>query len=159
MLLTYSLYTPYILLIYSLYAPYILLIYLLYIPYIPLIYYSLYTAYILPVYPLYTSYIVLVYPLYTQVLRLIDQKDTAGWRLVKEEDGITVYRQFTGSKYACVKCEGVLNVSPDKILSMFEDHTRTKEYNALFAGGLDKENIAENTKVRYRRGTLGVPCM
>jgi len=64
-----------------------------------------------------------------------------GWKLVREQDGITVQRKLIGGdgvatisrspvadlssfRYACVKAEGVLRASPKQILQLFEDNTR-----------------------------------
>ncbi|KAJ1390027.1 hypothetical protein B484DRAFT_297606, partial [Ochromonadaceae sp. CCMP2298] len=53
------------------------------------------------------------------------------------------------SKFACVKCYGVVKAPPDKVFNLFEDARRTAEYNELFAGGVDVEAVGENTKIYY----------
>eukprot|EP01031_Cornospumella_fuschlensis_P032160 gene32160-38900_t len=91
-----------------------------------------------------------------KVLTMIDAKD-AGWQLIKEEDGFSVYRKYMsgnlGSPYACVKCFGVIKAPPLKVLELFEDNTRVREYNTLFDEGRDLEVVAENTKVVWASST------
>jgi hypothetical protein len=52
-----------------------------------------------------------------------------GWKLIKSEYGIDVYRKFMamgtfGSKYAMVKASGILSSSPKSVMELFEDNTR-----------------------------------
>lgn len=53
---------------------------------------------------------------------------TTDWKLIKTEDGYSVYRKFLGmgpsSQYACVMCNGVINAPAKDVLSLFEDNTR-----------------------------------
>ena len=57
------------------------------------------------------------------------------WKLIKSEDGYTVYRKFLGfgpsSQFACVMCHGIINAEAKAVLSLFEDNTRITEYNSL----------------------------
>ena len=57
------------------------------------------------------------------------------WKLIKSEDGYTVYRKFLGigpsSQFACVMCHGIINAPAKAVLSLFEDNTRIREYNSL----------------------------
>lgn len=65
----------------------------------------------------------------------------AGWRLVRQEGGISVYRRHMqgdsdqGSRYACVKCHGEVRAAPDKVFELLTDETRTKEFNSLYDKG------------------------
>eukprot|EP01039_Chlorochromonas_danica_P000263 gene263-282_t len=85
-----------------------------------------------------------------KVLTMMDAND-AGWKLIKSEDGYEVYRKFMGaglgSQFACVKAYGVIRAPPKKVLELFEDNTRVREYNTLFEKGRDIEVVGENTKV------------
>ena len=71
--------------------------------------------------------------------------------------GFQVYRRFliggVRSKYVCVMAKGIVllffKASPKKILALFEDDTRTKEYNNLFLYGEDLEYVADNTKIQW----------
>ena len=64
-----------------------------------------------------------------------------GWKHVRSENGVDVYRKFInegpfGSKYACVKAIGVVQASPKSVLDILKDDSRTAEYNTLYAGNL-----------------------
>eukprot|EP01038_Epipyxis_sp_PR26KG_P007887 gene7887-10703_t len=84
-----------------------------------------------------------------KVLDMIDTKNK-DWTHIKTEDGVEVYRKFTvGSRYACVKCHGVIDSSPKAVFELFEDDTRTPEYNSFYEKGRDIEYVAENTKVSW----------
>eukprot|EP00981_Chlorochromonas_danica_P002125 scaffold424_cov165-Ochromonas_danica.AAC.25 len=67
-----------------------------------------------------------------KVLTMMDAND-AGWKLIKSEDGYEAY--------------GVIRAPPKKVLELFEDNTRVREYNTLFEKGRDIEVVGENTKV------------
>jgi hypothetical protein len=60
------------------------------------------------------------------------QTRTTDWKLIKTEDGYSVYRKFLGvgpsSQYACVMCNGVINAPAKDVLSLFEDNTRYRVY-------------------------------
>ena len=87
-----------------------------------------------------------------QVLKVIDLKTAKGWKLIRQEDGYTVYRRMMeglGSQYACVMCSGVINAPPKDVYALFEDSTRVTEYNSFYAKGRVVEVVAENTKISW----------
>jgi hypothetical protein len=91
----------------------------------------------------------------SEVLELIDGSDADTWKSTGEENGFTVFRKSlkAGEKYACVKCRGVIDAAPHKVVELFADNTRTGEYNSLFHRGEDVELVADNTKVVWSCST------
>ena len=93
------------------------------------------------------------------ILDMIDMENAAnsgpgGWQLMRTtEHGHEVYRRFftfgPKSKYSCVMAKGIVKASPKKLLALFEDDTRVREYNNLFLRGEDLEYVAENTKIQW----------
>ena len=74
-----------------------------------------------------------------KVLSLIDPKNF-GWKFISKSDvgDIQVFRRFLpgpSSQYACVMCNGTINSSPYKVLSLLEDPNRIKEYNSFYVEG------------------------
>ena len=90
-----------------------------------------------------------------RVLNMIDMEgsDSKAWQLMKEEAGYSLFRRFfnngKGSKFACVMVRGVVAAPPKKILALFEDDTRRKEYNNMYLRGEDLEYVADNTKIQW----------
>ena len=95
-----------------------------------------------------------------RILDMIDEENPSnygthgGWQLMRTtEHGFEVYRRFlkgdTSSKYACVMARGTVKAAPKKLLALFEDDTRTREYNNLFLRGEDLEYVADNTKIQW----------
>ncbi len=94
-----------------------------------------------------------------RILDMIDDDNPSnyntqgGWQLMRTtEHGFEVYRRFfTGksSKYGCVMAKGLVKAAPKKLLALFEDDTRTREYNNLFLRGEDLEYVADNTKIQW----------
>ena len=93
-----------------------------------------------------------------RILDMIDDNHSnyntqGGWQLMRTtEHGFEVYRRFlTGksSKYGCVMAKGMVKAAPKKLLALFEDDTRTREYNNLFLRGEDLEYVADNTKIQW----------
>ena len=88
------------------------------------------------------------------VLNLIQAEK--GWDLIKEEDGITVFRQFLGgqgsgkgSRYCCVMCNGVINAPPSKVFALVSDPDRMTEVNTFCLGHEDLEHVADNTRILW----------
>jgi hypothetical protein len=51
-----------------------------------------------------------------------------GWDHIKSEDGYEVYRRHSGlgpsSRFASVKCHGVVNAPAEDVLALFQDNSR-----------------------------------
>jgi len=90
----------------------------------------------------------------SQVLSIIDtDRANNGWKEIKSEDGIAVYRRFMGAgpgaQYACVMCHGIIDSSAQSVFDLFDDHSRMPEYNSFCARGYDVETVAENSIVTW----------
>lgn len=87
------------------------------------------------------------------VLKLIDETPADGWKLALTENDKNVYSKRIDGKYNCVKITATVDAAPRLIAALFEDNTRSSEYNSFFARGSDVEAIDESTKIVWTFST------